>query len=175
MPRKLKVVVAHHEKVIADTLASVVEHANVDAKTAYSGVAAVELVLSTKPDLALLCIVPAHPADLNGVYAAVLVRTLMPACRIVLCAGSSGWWVTEPLALAKARGYEFEVIPEPIQPEILFELVAGMGVGDIEPTRSIFEAQAKITEFKQEDAPLERRPDRRRAMWKFFKKSRRSE
>ena len=175
LPRKVKVVIAHPEKVIADTLGIILQHANVDAKAAYSGVSAVELVLLTKPDLAVMSIVPAHRDNLNGVYAAVVVRNLEPTCRIVLCAGSSGGWMTEPLALAKERGYEFEVIPEPIHPETLFELVGGMAVGDIEPIRSILEAQARATEFKQEEALLERRPDRRGAIWKFFKKTRRTE
>jgi CheY-like chemotaxis protein len=53
MPRKLNVVIAHHEKVMADTLAMVLKQANVDAAAAYSGIDALELVLSTHPDVAV--------------------------------------------------------------------------------------------------------------------------
>ena len=60
MSRRLKVVVAHHEKVIADTLCIVLNQSNVDATSAYSGVSGVELVLATQPDVAILCIVPGH-------------------------------------------------------------------------------------------------------------------
>ncbi len=137
VPRKLRIVVTHHEKVIAGTLCKILHARNVDATAAYSGVSALETVFSKNPDLAILCIVPAHPGDLNGVFAAVAVRALMPACRILLCPGGSGLWVDEPLALAKARGYEFELLPEPIHPETVFELLGKLTGGDIEPIRSM--------------------------------------
>src|ERR1700760_1229075 len=68
MPRKLKIVVAHHEKVIADTLVIILRQSNADAVAAYSGTSALDAVLTTDPDLAILCIVPAFRDDLNGVY-----------------------------------------------------------------------------------------------------------
>jgi hypothetical protein len=74
MPRRLKVVIAHHEKVSADTFAMILQQSNADAIAAYSNVSGLEVVLSTNPDLAILCIVLAYPGDLNGVYAAVVVR-----------------------------------------------------------------------------------------------------
>lgn len=133
MPRKLKAVIAHHEKIIADTLCKILQLHNMDAAAAYSGLSGLEAVLSTNPDLAILCIVPAGPHDLNGVYAAVVVRALMPTCRVVLFPGGSGNWVVEPLELAKARGYEFEVLPEPIPPKELLEIISELTGGDIEP------------------------------------------
>jgi hypothetical protein len=87
MPRRLKVVNLHHEKVVADTLATILRQCNADATATYSNVSGLEVVLSTNPDLAILCIVPAYHDDLNGVYAAVVVRGLMPACCIRLCPG----------------------------------------------------------------------------------------
>jgi len=81
--------------------------------------------------------VPAYLGDLNGVYAAVVVRALLPACCILLCPGGSGTWVNEPLARAKARGYEFELLPEPIHPEELFDVVTELTGGDFEPIRKL--------------------------------------
>ena len=135
MPRKLKGVVAHHEKVIADTLTMILRRSNMDATPAYSGVSGLELVLSTNPDLAILCIVPAYDDDLNGVYAAVAIRSLVPGCRILLCPGGSGGWVDEPLKLAKARGYEFELIFEPIQLQELMQMSRELTGGDIDSIR----------------------------------------
>jgi two-component SAPR family response regulator len=135
MPRKLKVVVAHHEKLIVDTVVMILKQVNVDAIAAHSGVSALELVLSTSPDVAILCIVPSSLDDLNGVYAAVVVRALMPACRILLFPGGSGSWVVDPLTLARTRGYQFELIPEPIHPDDLFALLEKQTAGDIEPIR----------------------------------------
>jgi len=133
MPRKLKVVIAHHEKVIADTLCTILAQSNVDAAAAYTGVSGLERVLSTNPDAALLCIVPAYERDLNGVYAAVVVRALAPACRILLLPGGSGSWVTEPLAAAKAQGYEFELAAEPLHPNQLIRWLTPLTGGDIAP------------------------------------------
>ena len=82
-------------------------------------------------------LVPAHRGDLNGVYAAVVLRALLPACSILLCPGGSGIWVDEPLARAKARGYEFGLLAEPIHPEKLFELVTELIGGDVEPIRKL--------------------------------------
>jgi hypothetical protein len=102
----------------------------------YSCVAGLEAVLSTNPDVAILCIVPAGFRDLNGVYAAVVVRVLMPTRRVLLVPGGAGDWVEQPLALAKARGYGFEVLPEPIHPKGLLQILKEMIGGDIEPMSS---------------------------------------
>jgi len=107
-----------------------------DATPAYSGVSGLELALSTNPDLAILCIVPAYDGDLNGVYAAVAIRSRVPGCRILLCPGGSGGWVDEPLKLAKARGYEFELIFEPTQLQDLLQVSRELTSGDIDSIRS---------------------------------------
>jgi hypothetical protein len=135
MPRKLNVVIAHHEKPIADILVMVLKQSSVDAAAAYSGVDALKLVLSTHPDVAILCIVPAYDGDLNGVYAAIVVRALEPDCHIVLLPGGSGGWVIDPLNLALSRGIEFELTPEPVHPDVLFALLTPHTGGDIESIR----------------------------------------
>jgi hypothetical protein len=72
---------------------------------------------------------------LSGVYAAVVVRTLMPDCHIVLVPDGSGGWVDNPLNLALSRGIEFELIPEPVHPDELFGLLTSHTGRDIEPIR----------------------------------------
>ena len=172
MSRRLKVVVAHHEKVIADTLCIVLNQSNVDATSAYSGVSGVELVLATQPDVAILCIVPAHYDDLNGVYAAVAVRGLLPSCRVILSPGGSGAWVENPLDLAQKRGYEFELICEPIHPQELLRILGESTGGEIEPIRSTpgrrGPERAK-TGMELYDPP-HYVPDHRSALRKFFSK-----
>lgn len=146
-----------------------------DATPAYSGVSGLELVLSTNPDLAILCIVPAYDDDLNGVYAAVAVRSLVPGCRILLCPGGSGGWVDEPLKLAKARGYEFELIFEPIQLEELLQVCREMTGGDIDSIRStiVEEPEERVQSTGQADASdvqHDSSADRRSAIKKFVNK-----
>jgi len=132
MPRKLKVVITHHEKCIVDTFAMILRQSNVDVTTAYANIEALELILSTKPDIAIICIVP-HYDDFNGVYAAIVVRALVPHCQIVLVPGGSGTWVTGPLTLASEQGYNFQLMHEPIHPQEVLNMLRERAGEDIEP------------------------------------------
>ena len=170
MPRKLKVLVAHHERVVADTLVMVMHQVNVEAVAAYSGIAALELALSANPDVAILCIVPSHLDDLNGVYAAVVVRALMPACRILLFPGGSGGRVIEPLTLASAGGYHFEVIAEPIHPNDLLEMLSANTCGDIEPIQPRSNWEDGTTQPQQMVVPDFPQPQSKRTIWTFLSK-----
>ncbi|WP_109484560.1 hypothetical protein [Occallatibacter savannae] len=152
MPRKMKVVITHHEKVIADTLATILRQSNVDATAFYANSAAIEPILSIKPDIAILCIVPLYD-EFNGVWAAVAVRGLVPSCHIMLIPGGSGDWVIGPLTLASERGYEFEIIPEPVHPQELLDMLRARAGEDIEPIGSQRPAAASWAAPQQESSP----------------------
>ena len=152
MPRKMKVVISHHEKVIADTLAMILRQSNIEAKSVYANSEAIELILTTKPDLAILCIVPLYD-DFNGVWAAVAVRALVPSCHIMLIPGGSGDWVIGPLTLASERGYDFELMPEPVHPQDLLDLLRARAGEDIEPIAFQRAVEVPWTAPQQEVTP----------------------
>lgn len=152
MPRKMKVVITHHEKVIADTLAMILRQSNVEATAVYANSAAIELILSTNPDLVILCIVPFYD-EFNGVWAAVAIRGLVPSCHIMLIPGGSGDWVTGPLTLASERGYDFELMPEPVHPQVLIDMLRARAGEDIEPIAFQRAAELSWTAPKQEVSP----------------------
>jgi len=108
------VLVADDERVIADTLVIILNQAGFDATAAYSGTKAVELARSLKPDMLISDVIM---PDLSGIEAAILVRGLLPACKILLFSGQAA--TADLLDKARAQGHEFEILAKPVHPQDL--------------------------------------------------------
>ena len=78
---KPKVLVADDERVIADTLAMILNQSGFHAQAVYSGEKALELAESFRPDMLISDVIM---ADLNGIDAAIRIRTLLPEIKILL-------------------------------------------------------------------------------------------
>src|SRR5713226_10589445 len=102
---KPKVLVVDDERVIADTLAIILNKAGFDATAIYTGGGAVESARRNKPDLVISDV---FMPDMNGVEAAIQIRKLLPACKILLFSGKAE--TADLLQEARARGYQFEVL-----------------------------------------------------------------
>ncbi len=72
---KPKVLVADDERVIADTLAMILNQSGFQARAVYSGEKALELAPEFKPDMLISDVIM---ADLNGIDAAIRIRALLP-------------------------------------------------------------------------------------------------
>ena len=70
---KPKVLVVDDERVIADTLAIILNQHGFDASAVYTGTAAVERARSVKPDLIISDVIM---PDMNGIEAAITIRTI---------------------------------------------------------------------------------------------------
>src|SRR5882762_6011776 len=81
-----KVLVADDEKVIADTLAIILNQAGYNATAVYSGTSAVEQAKALRPDLVISDVIM---DDLNGIDAAIKIRALLPSCKILLFSGQA--------------------------------------------------------------------------------------
>jgi len=112
--RKTKILVVDDERLIADTLVEILNRNGFQARAAYNGRAAIEEVANDCPEIFLSDVVM---PGLNGIEAAKLVRTTCPEVRILLFSGQAA--TRELLLLAKAQGYEFELLPKPLHPESL--------------------------------------------------------
>lgn len=108
---KAKVLVADDERVIADTLTIILNQSGFEATTAYSGEGVVQIANIFQPDI-LVTDVVMH--GMNGIEAAILVREMLPSCRIVLLSGQTV--TAQLLDEARAQGYEFEIIAKPLHP-----------------------------------------------------------
>ena len=111
---KPKVLVADDERVIADTLAMILNQSGFEARAVYSGEKILEIVPSFKPDMLISDVIM---ADLNGIDAAIRVRALLPAIKILLFSGQAA--TADLLEKARGEGYEFDILAKPVHPQDL--------------------------------------------------------
>jgi DNA-binding response OmpR family regulator len=83
---KPKVLVVDDERVIADTLAMILNQSGFDARAVYSGEKAVEMASTFAPDMLITDVIM---ADLNGIDAAIMIRAIVPKIKILLFSGQS--------------------------------------------------------------------------------------
>jgi CheY-like chemotaxis protein len=111
---KPKVLVADDERVIADTLAMILNQSGFEARAVYSGEGALELAHDFKPNMLISDVIM---ADLNGIDAAIRIRALLPEIKILLFSGQAA--TADLLEKARTEGYEFEILAKPVHPQDL--------------------------------------------------------
>jgi CheY-like chemotaxis protein len=111
---KPKVLVVDDERVIADTLAMILNQSGFDARAVYSGEKAVEMASTFTPDMLITDVIM---ADLNGIDAAIMIRAILPNIKILLFSGQAA--TADLLEKARTKGYEFEILAKPVHPQDL--------------------------------------------------------
>jgi|SRR3984957_8940960 CheY-like chemotaxis protein len=111
---KPKVLVADDERVIADTLAMILNQSGFEARAVYSSEKALEVVPDFKPDMLISDVIM---GDLNGIDAAIQIRAILPSIKILLFSGQAA--TADLLEKARAQGYEFEILAKPVHPQDL--------------------------------------------------------
>jgi CheY-like chemotaxis protein len=111
---KPKVLVVDDERVIADTLAMILNQSGFDARAVYSGEKAVDMASTFTPDMLITDVIM---ADLNGIDAAITIRSILPQIKILLFSGQAA--TADLLEKARAKGYEFEILAKPVHPQDL--------------------------------------------------------
>lgn len=111
---KPRVMVADDERVIADTLAMILNQSGFDARAVYSGEKALEEASTFRPDMLISDVIM---ADLNGIDAAIRIREVLPGIKILLFSGQAA--TADLLEKARAEGYEFEILAKPVHPQDL--------------------------------------------------------
>ena len=109
-----KVLVVDDERVIADTLAMILNQSGFEARAIYSGEGALELAASFVPDMLISDVIM---ADLNGIDAAIRIKELLPGIKVLLFSGQAA--TADLLEKARAQGYEFEILAKPVHPQDL--------------------------------------------------------
>jgi CheY-like chemotaxis protein len=108
---KPKVLVVDDERVIADTLAIILNQHGFDASAVYTGSQAVEKARDVSPDLIISDVIM---PDMNGIEAAIHIRRFLPGCKILLFSGQAA--TADLLETARAQGHEFEILAKPVHP-----------------------------------------------------------
>ena len=117
---KPRALVADDERVIADTLAIILNQAGYNATAVYSGTSAVEQAKAVKPDLVISDVIM---PDMNGIDAAIKIRAALPSCKILLFSGQAA--TADLLENARLQGHEFEILAKPVHPQDLLAKLMG--------------------------------------------------
>jgi CheY-like chemotaxis protein len=110
-----KILVVDDERLIADTLTSILAGSGFEATAAYSAREALEWIArSGCPDILLSDVMM---PDLNGVELAKKVSGDCSHTAVTLITGNS--YTPELLRKAESEGYKFKMLPKPIHPKTL--------------------------------------------------------
>ena len=104
------------DRLVADTLAMILNTNGFDAVATYSGLDAVELARLAAYDN-LLTDVMMEP--MNGIEAALAICSLRPACRVLLMSGNER--TAALLKEAAGAGHDFEILAKPVHPTVILE------------------------------------------------------
>jgi len=113
---RLRVLVVDDERLIAQTVAAILNDNGFDAVEAFNGEAGLEAARQHQPDIVLSDVLM---PKMTGVELGIRIRQEFPAARVFLFSGQAA--TSELMRKAEAEGYMFELFPKPIHPE---ELIA---------------------------------------------------
>ncbi len=121
--RKPRIFVVDDQRIIADTLAMILEQNGYSASAMYSATDALDRVCDETPDL-LISDVILDPDSINGIDLAVYFERQCPTCKVLLISGNA---MTSSLqSAARQRGHNFPLLQKPIAPQKLLEIVYDM-------------------------------------------------
>jgi DNA-binding response OmpR family regulator len=110
-PKQKVAFVVDDEHVIATTLATILNFAGFDARAMFSGQEALDASDHLRPDLLITDVVM---TGMNGIEAAIITRSKLPECKILLFTGQAA--SLDLLVVARLEGHEFEILAKPIHP-----------------------------------------------------------
>ncbi len=116
---KARILVADDETTIANTLARILNASGFEAEAVYSGENAVEAARALPPDILITDVVM---PGINGIDAAINIRSFAPSCRIILFSGQAS--TADLLERAEAKGHHFEILTKPVHPQVLLDHLA---------------------------------------------------
>jgi DNA-binding response OmpR family regulator len=111
---KPKVLVVDDERVIAHTLAIILNKSGFEGIAVYTGEEALQTAKTFQPDVLISDVVM---PGLNGIDVAIEICKSLPTCKILLLSGESS--TANLLAEANGRDHHFEILAKPIPPSEL--------------------------------------------------------
>jgi DNA-binding NtrC family response regulator len=124
-----RIIVIDDQRLIANTLAQILNQNGYDAAPVYSGEEALEQVNRTEPDV-VLSDVRMHKLD--GIQTALRIRILHPNCRVILFSASA--ISDEEQARIDDCGFEF--LGRPLHPKDVLHHLSGKPAGNVIPFRT---------------------------------------
>lgn len=117
------VLVVDDERMIADSLAVILQRHEFAAAACYSADDAVSIFSTVAPDILISDV---FMGDRSGVEVAILARELFPECKIILISGNAA--TADLLDDARRAGHNFTCLAKPLHPtELLAYLKDNVG------------------------------------------------
>ncbi|MGH9604555.1 MAG: response regulator [Terracidiphilus sp.] len=121
IPGSGKVLVVDDEPSVAQTLEMILLQRGYDVRAVLSAEAAIELIAAWAPDVAIVDVMLPR---MNGIELGSVLQDNYPNCRLLLVSGYPG--SADLLEEAQRRGCTFEILPKPLHPSSILEIVSGM-------------------------------------------------
>ena len=106
------------EKIIAFTIAQILNKNGYDARWFTDPYAALEAASSDEPELVLSDVAMPH---MSGFELALRLGHANPHCKVMLISGQA--MTSDLLRAARAHGHIYDVLPKPIHPDALLEAI----------------------------------------------------
>ena len=113
---KQRIIVADDEKVIADSLAMILNRSGFEARSVYSGQSAIEMAQTFSPDMLISDVIM---GDIDGIAAAIHIRGICPGIKVLLFSGQAA--TVNLLESARQGGHNFEILVKPVHPQDLLD------------------------------------------------------
>lgn len=110
----MKIIVVDDEPIIADTLVDILNGEGYEAVAVSDGASAIKWAHMIEPDVVISDVIM---PNINGIDTAKEILKIRPQCRIILFSGQAA--SMELLEEANRAGFQFEVLPKPINPDRL--------------------------------------------------------
>jgi CheY-like chemotaxis protein len=117
-PKRTRVFVVDDEKIIAETLATILERSGYSARCFFNPLEALDAAQSEAPDLLISDVMM---PQLTGVELAVRIKVLWPLCQILLFSGQAE--TADLLRTARERGHDFHLLSKPVHPSDLLSQI----------------------------------------------------
>ncbi|MGC2635728.1 MAG: response regulator [Acidobacteriaceae bacterium] len=119
----VRVLVVDDERLIAVTVASILNANGFEAVEAFSGQEALEKARALQPDIVLTDVLMPH---MTGVELGMRLQAELPQARILMFSGQAA--TSELMRKAHDDGYDFELFPKPIHPDDLLAKLRGLAL-----------------------------------------------
>ena len=115
-PTAQRVLVLDDERVIANTLALILNRSGYEARAVYNAEAAIKTARELQPDFLISDVIM---DGMTGIDAAIRITKIVPQCRIILFSGQAA--TADLLESAEANGHHFELLTKPVHPRVLLD------------------------------------------------------
>lgn len=119
-----RILVVDDERLIADSLVLILQRKGFQTAVAYSGEDAVKAAAAHSPNVLITDILM---GDKSGLEAAAEIRAFLPDCRILVFSGQPS--LVDMLRDQQENGSPFEVLPKPVHPDFVVELIHNRKAG----------------------------------------------